>query len=138
MKHLLIFPMAVYVFYMFAFAIFMFLTRVRSIREGKIPIKYFRVYDGDHLPERLELFSQHYENQFEVPILFLITCTVFIALDFATTTTLILAWVFVISRGFHAWIHLGKNEVQKRAAAFVIGWLAIFWMWVQLSANYLI
>ena len=133
MKQLLLFPMAFYTFYMIGFAGFMFFSRVRGVRTGEISPKYFKVYSGTGPSERLELIAQHYENQFEVPILFLITCVVFLTLNSVNTTTLILAWIFVISRFFHAWIHLGKNNVPKRAAAFAIGWLAILVLWVQLS-----
>ena len=90
------------------------------------------MYAGQ-LPDRLELIAQHYENMFEVPILFLITCTVFLALDEVNVVTLVLAWIFVISRGFHAWIHLGRNKVMKRAASFGVGWLALVLLWLQLT-----
>lgn len=133
MKQLLILPMAVYAFYMVGFAGFMFLSRVRGIRAGEVSPKYFKVYSGGSPSERLELIAQHYENQFEVPILFLITCTLILSLNIVNTTTLVLAWVFVVSRGFHAWIHLGRNNVRQRAAAFSIGWISILFLWVQLS-----
>ncbi len=132
MKPLLIFPMAVYVFYMVGFAGFMFLSRVRGIQTGEISPKYFKVYIGDCPSERLELIAQHYENQFEVPLLFLITCTIFLSLDIVSTTTLVLAWTFVVSRGLHAWIHLGRNNIRQRAAAFSVGWISILFLWVQL------
>lgn len=125
--------MAADVFYLVGFAGFMFVSRVRGIRAGKIPLKYFKVYAGDGPSERMELIAQHYENQFEVPMLFLITCVLFIALDAESPITLTLAWVFVISRGIHAWIHLGRNQVQKRAIAFVIGWFCLLGLWLQLT-----
>src|SRR4051812_38933755 len=121
MTNQLIFPMALYVFYILGFAVFMFRSRVRNIRAGEISPRYFKVYEGQKLPERAELIAQHFQNQFEMPILFLITCVVFISLDAVNAITVTIAWTFVISRGLHAWIHLGRNRVPRRAAAFGMG-----------------
>ncbi len=132
MRQLLIFPMALCVFYMFGFAVYMFLSRARSVRRGEISLEYFKVYDGERPSGRAELLGQHYENQFEVPILFLITCVLFISLNRANFFTVACAWIFVISRGAHAWIHLGQNKVRSRAAAFAIGWLTLLVLWLQL------
>jgi hypothetical protein len=132
MKHALLIPMAVYIFYIWGVAIFMFISRLKGIREGTVSPKYFKAYLGPQPPERLVLIADHYQNQFEVPVLFLITCVLFIALDAANYVTLALAWFFVVSRGVHAWIHLGRNKIQRRAAAFAVGWAALLAMWVQL------
>jgi hypothetical protein len=124
--------MAAVIFYAWGVAVAMFRSRVKGIREGAVSAGYFKTYVGTEPPERLTLIADHYQNQFEVPVLFLITCTVFLALNATTPLTLALSWVFVASRGAHAWIHLGRNQLQRRVAAFAAGWLTLLAMWVQL------
>ena len=124
--------MALYVFYIWCVTVFMFRTRVRSIKTGQVPLKYFKAYASEPPPEHVMVVGRHYDNQFQVPLLFLVTCALCIALGAVNTLTLVLAWAFVISRGFHAWIHLGSNHLQKRVMAFAAGWVAVLLLWAQL------
>jgi hypothetical protein len=128
--------MALYVFYIFGVAIFMFLSRTKSIREGKIGARYFKTYVGAEPPERLVLIADHYQNQFEVPVLFLVTCATYIALGAESAVAVALAWAFVASRAAHAWIHLGRNKLQRRILAFAAGWIILLSMWVQLLIHF--
>jgi hypothetical protein len=43
-----------------------------------------------------------------------------------------LAWAFVLSRIVHAAIHLGPNKVRWRSPAFILGFLIVTAMWVNL------
>ncbi|AGH94380.1 MAPEG family protein [Pseudobdellovibrio exovorus] len=131
-KYQLIYPMAFYVFYMFALAALMFMSRVQALKKREVGFGYFKTYSGSNPQEKMLVIGRHYDNQFQVPILFLATCAVFMALDQASYFTLILAWGFVLSRLGHSWIHLGSNNVKNRAAFFGLGWFIILVMWGQL------
>jgi hypothetical protein len=41
----------------------------------------------------------------------------------------VLAWVYVLARTVHAWIHLTSNNVMNRMYAYGVGWLALVAMW---------
>ncbi len=47
-----------------------------------------------------------------------------------------LAWFFVASRILHTYIHLGVNKPYPRAKVYILGWLAIFAMWVQIMLHF--
>lgn len=128
----LIFPMAFYAFYMFALALYMFRSRVKALKSGEVSFKYFRTYSSESPTDRLLVIGRHYDNQFQVPILFFITCLAHFCVNQANIFTVILAWAFVGSRLIHSYIHLGQNRIQKRAAAFALGWLILLAMWIQL------
>lgn len=128
--------MAFYVVYMWALGVFMFRTRVRSVKSGQVEAKYFKVFAGDLPPDKVVVAGQHYDNQFQVPILFLVTCGLFLALDVATMRTVVLAWAFVATRLAHSWIHLGRNALMKRVAAFAAGWLVILLLWAELVCTF--
>lgn len=132
MKHQLIYPMAVYVFYMWLLALYGFRIRLRSITTGQVPIKFYKAFAGAVLPERLQVVGRHYDNQFQVPILFLITCGIHMTMGMSNYITLVLAWIFVAARFLHAWIHLGSNRLQTRVVAFMVSWAAVVMLWVQL------
>lgn len=132
MKRDLIYPMALYAFYLFGLAVAMFRARVQVIRSGEVSMKYFRDYTGNPPAGRALILAQHFDNQFQVPMLFFSTCAVFLAIGEANRVTLILAWAFVFTRALHAWIHLGSNNIRHRALFFGLGWLSILLLWTQL------
>ena len=136
MKHLLIFPMAFYVFYMGTILMLMFFTRVRGIKSGEVDFKFFKTYSTTRpLPDFMVAVGRHYDNQFQVPMLFLVTCCTYMALDQAGYVTAALAWLFVLTRIIHSFIHLGSNKVMNRARIFGVGWIIIMVMWGILLAN---
>lgn len=128
----LLFPMALYVLYMFVFALFMFRARLNAIRSGKVSVKYFRALTGEPPPDDVILMARHYDNQFQVPLLFLITGTLLIALHAASFFSVVLAWIFVASRAAHSLVQLGRNDVRKRVIAFAVGWIAVVVLWIQI------
>lgn len=132
-KFQLIYPMAFYVFYIFALAVYMFMARLQVLKNRQVSMNYFKTYSGEAGPQDQALVAaRHFDNQFQVPVLFLLTCAVHCALDQATYMTLALAWLFVATRIVHSWIHLGANNVRRRAAVYGLGWLVVLAMWIEL------
>jgi hypothetical protein len=46
-----------------------------------------------------------------------------------------LAWVFVLTRGIHAIIHIGFNHVPLRFAAFFAGSITLGVLWIRFAAQ---
>lgn len=126
----LLFPIIVYVLFMFAAGLLLFSTRVRAIKEGKVSIKYFKNFVADSLPERMVLVGRHYDNQFQLPILFFITCLLQMQMNMASVLSLVLACV--ASRFVQSWYILGHSNVKYRALAFISGWIIVMTMWLQI------
>lgn len=124
--------MAVYVFFMWISTVLMFKTRVRAIKTGQVTSKYYRAHIGDAPPEKVVVIGRHYDNQFQVPLLFFITCAFQMLMGQVNLLTVILAWLFIASRAIHSWVLLGRNILQQRVAAFAFGWLVILALWIQL------
>ena len=124
--------MAFYVFYMWGLAIFTFRTRVKAVRSGEVKEEYFKSYTDTPPSERTIIVARHYDHQFQVPMLFFITCLVCLNLDFVNTLNVTLAWAFVVTRLAHSWVHLGSNYLPARVMTFAFGWFVIMAMWVQL------
>ena len=133
MNKQIILPMVTYVMYIGFVAIYMFLTRLRAIQGKDVSMKYFKTYPKESIPDRMVITSRHFDNQFQVPVLFLIGCAMHFSLGLVNNLTLILAWGFVASRAVHAFVHLGANHIPSRATAYAIGWLLVTALWGQLA-----
>lgn len=124
--------MAAYVFGLFLLGLYMFISRVRSIKSGEVSIKYFCLYEGAPPSPKVQVIGQHFDNHFQVPMLFLLTGCIFLSLKLVSAAAVALAWIFVFSRAAHTYVHLGSNDVKLRAATYFIGWFVIVAMWAQL------
>ena len=72
-------------------------TRVKSVKNGSVKIKYYRTMGGQEVPEQLTKSTRCFNNMFEVPVLFYVVSTLFVILKTNNELALLLAWVFVIS-----------------------------------------
>lgn len=125
--------MALYVLYIWGVALYMFGSRLKAIRSKAISIKFFTTYNGDQQPpEEAVVIARHYDNQFQVPMLFFITCSLHMIVGLTNALTASLAWGFVVTRLLHGCIHLGSNNVRHRVFFFALGWLILLGLWVQL------
>lgn len=132
-QNLILYPMALVVFYPWVFACCMFFVRSRATKTKQISIKYFLTYSPKYeVPEFLQRASNHFNNQFQVPTIFLITCVVVMHLSMVHMVTLTLAWLFVGLRAIHAYIHMGSNRLMKRASAYALSWVCMLLMWVYI------
>lgn len=128
-------PMGFYVFYIAALGIFNFLTRKSHAQKKSLRLSFFKTYQGE-APERVLVVGRHYDNQFELPMLFLITCLSTHIFQATGTLAIVVAWTFVVSRMIHSFIHLGSNNVLHRAFAFAVGLLCILVMWVNILFSF--
>ncbi|MGE3973663.1 MAG: MAPEG family protein [Bdellovibrionales bacterium] len=131
MEKQILFPMIFYVFYIWCLALLNFRTRLGAIKSKKMPMQFFKSYQGD-ASERVVVVGRHYDHQFELPTVFLILCVAHFAMKNVDQITLILAWLFVASRLGHSFEHLGKNRIMKRVRWFATGWLMILGLAGQL------
>lgn len=70
------------------------------------------------------LTSKNLANQFQLPVIFYVLCLVLASLDAVDKLTLAVAWLFVVTRYVHAYVHVSTNYVPHRLRAFLLG--AIF------------
>lgn len=133
MKTELVYPMALYVLLMFIAAMHSFRLRVAAIKSGEVPMGFYKAQVGHTPPEPVIIAGRHYDNQFQVPILFFIACALHIQMGAAGVATVVLAWLFVATRLAHSWVFLGKNSIRQRLRFFAAGWLVVLALWVQLA-----
>lgn len=87
-----------------------------------------RALHDDAWPEPVQQINNCIRNQFELPVLFYALALVLWSVGAAGVLAQALAWLFVVSRLVHAWIHTGSNYVPARRRAFTVGVLALMAM----------
>ena len=71
-----------------------------------------------------------FSNQFELPVLFYVLTILEYVTHLAGIVFVVLAWVFVLFRYLHAFVHVTSNIVRLRGALFGVSALALAIMWV--------
>ena len=103
----------------------------REVRIGAIAL------DRSGWPQRAQQVANSFSNQFEVPVLLFVACG--LALYFgATLLETALAWLFVVSRCMHAFIHVTSNHVPRRFFAYATGVVIVGLFWLDLIVRLVI
>ncbi|MFO1033799.1 MAG: MAPEG family protein [Hyphomicrobiales bacterium] len=107
--------------------------RVNAARRGQVKLKDVAL-DNDAWPSRVRQITNAFNNQFEVPLVFLGFASLAVATQTVDTVMVVLAWLFVASRVVHMLIHTGGNNVLHRFLAFITGFtfLVLLWAWFAL------
>jgi hypothetical protein len=71
-----------------------------------------------------------YNNQFQLPVLFYVLTVLAIITRHADLLFVVMAWIFVLARLAHAYIHVTHNHVFRRGSIFGIGALVLLLMWI--------
>ena len=109
-------------------------ARISSIKNGQISVNYFTLMQGQEIPEIVTKTTRCFNNLFEIPVLFYIVCTLYIALGIDSTVAVIIAWLFVTFRCAQTYIHISYNQVKHRMLTFGASVLCVFFLWVNLVA----
>jgi hypothetical protein len=81
-------------------------------------------------PQRTAQFNNAFANQFELPVLFYVLTILEYVTHLAGTTFVVLAWIFVLFRILHAYVHVTSNIVRLRGKLFAASAVVLAIMWV--------
>jgi hypothetical protein len=74
--------------------------------------------------------ANSFSNQFEIPVLFYVLTILAYVTHLAGTIFVILAWIFVIFRILHAYVHVTSNIVRLRGTFYGVAVVALAINWV--------
>jgi len=106
--------------------------RIASVKSGAVNAQYFKFMEGQEVPEIITKTTRCFNNQFEVPLLFYVGCLLYISLGVESTIGVLFAWVFVLMRYAHAYIHLTYNHLIHRMASFWLAFFSTMGLWLNL------
>ncbi len=107
-------------------------VRIQSVRQGLVKAGYFKLMQGENLPESMIKTGRCYNNMFEIPCLFYVVCTLYIVSGVESLAGLCFAWAFVAFRSAQACVHLTSNKVKYRMYLYGGGVLCIVLLWINL------
>lgn len=88
-------------------------------------------------PQRTTQVANCFRNQFEAPVLFYVLALLVLILRMSDIVLVTLAWVLVLTRLMHAYIHTTNNNVRVRGSIYGIGVLVLLIMWVWFAIRIL-
>ena len=89
-------------------------------------------------PNRPQQISNSYDSQFQVPLLFYILVILAWITRHADLLFVVMAWIFVLLRIAHAYIHTTSNHVPTRFRVFAAGVFVLLAMWVIFAVRILL
>ncbi|MCH8080165.1 MAG: MAPEG family protein [Nitrosomonadaceae bacterium] len=110
-------------------------SRIRAVRRRDISVGFYKLYQGSEEPDELRALRRHFANLFELPILFYVACIVAYVSVQVDIFLVLLAWLFVVSRYVHSYIHLTSNIVIYRFRVYGIGLAVLVLMWLTLTIH---
>lgn len=117
-----------------SFFAFLRLGAARSAAmKGGVSVEYYRAHIGSGEPESVVVTARHYNNMFELPVLFHAACITAFALAHVSVWSLALAWGYVAGRLIQSAVHLTYNNPMHRGTGFVIGVLCLLGLWINLA-----
>lgn len=131
----MLYPMVFMVLLVFSIACIAVKVRFASVKNGEVSPRYFKLMQGEETPEIVTKTTQCFNNQFEVPVLFYVVCTLYLSLGIESLAGVILAWLFVIFRYIHAYILLTYNHIIHRMLAFWFAFISVIVLWLNLVAS---
>jgi hypothetical protein len=128
-------PMLAQVLLVYIVYLVLGIRRYGSVADGSAKPSEFKTRGGE--PEFSVTAANNLMNQFELPVLFYVLCISLFVSNGVSYITVALAWIFVLTRYAHAYIHVTSNRLRYRSAAFRLGWLVLGVMWIWFALHLL-
>ena len=103
--------------------------RVSHLRSGEVRAEDIALGQPGW-PKRTTQFGNAFKNQLELPVLFYLLIAFILITRVGDLLLLVLAWIFVVLRYVHAYIHTTDNVVLQRGRVYGAGLVVLLAMWV--------
>ena len=121
-------PLFVQVVLTFVVAYMLSRHRIRAAIRGEVPDQV--ALREPNWPPHVRQVENNYLSQFELPVLFYVLTILAILTRHADLFFVLMAWVFVFLRIFHAYVHVTSNVLKIRGQLFFAGLVVLTIMWV--------
>lgn len=124
----ILWPMVAHALLVFIVYTVLAIRRGHAVKSGEAKVQQFKGRTQE--PESSFTAANNLMNQFELPVLFHVVCLAVFVTAGSSYLTVVLAWLFVVSRYAHAYVHLTTNKLKHRNMLFRGGVLTLFVLWV--------
>jgi hypothetical protein len=130
-------PVFVQVALTFGLLFWMAYTRRTSLSRGELKVRDIALRQPAW-PARATQASNSFDSQFQIPLLFYVLVILAWITKQADLLFVVMAWIFVLSRLAHAYIHTTSNHVPTRFNIFSLGVIVLLIMWIIFVVRILI
>jgi len=130
-------PVFVQVALTFALLFWMASARTRSVVRGETKIRDTAL-GQPAWPEQPTKISNCFNSQLQLPVLFYVLVIFALMTKLADLLFVVMAWLFVLLRLAHAYIHTTSNHVPTRFKVFAAGMLVLLLLWIIFAVRVLI
>jgi hypothetical protein len=130
-------PVFVEVALTFALLIWMASARTASVSSGETKVRDIALRQPAW-PAKPTQISNCYDSQFQLPLLFYVLVILAWVTRQADLIFVVMAWIFVLARLAHAYVHTTSNHVPTRFRVFAVGMLVLLLMWIIFAVRILI
>lgn len=103
--------------------------RVTSIRKGVVHPRDVSLREPNWPPHVLQAANAAH-NQLETPVLFYVLTILAIITRHADLLFVVMAWIFVLIRIAHAYVHVTSNRLNVRGPVFGLALFVLILMWI--------
>jgi hypothetical protein len=103
--------------------------RTHALRSGAVRPEDIALREPNW-PKRATQVANSFANQFELPVLFYVLTILALVTRKAGILFVVLAWIFVIFRLLHAYVHVTSNKVSIRGPLFGMSAVVLAIMWL--------
>lgn len=128
-------PVLAHVLLVYIVYLVMARRRYFAVKSGEAKVGQYKVRSTE--PASSVTVANNLINQFELPVLFHTLCLALFVTNGVNYLTLALAWIFILSRYVHAWVHLTSNRVMLRSRAFFFGAVVLLLAWIWFAFHLL-
>jgi hypothetical protein len=121
-------PLFVEVILTFVLLFWLAPLRARDFRSGSVRPEDIALREPNWSKPAMQV-AYSYSNQFELPVLFYVLTILAFITHLAGLVFVVLAWIFVIFRILHAFVHVTSNVVRLRGGLFAVSAVVLAIMW---------
>ena len=110
--------------------------RIGSIRRGEVKIESISLREPNWTPRATQI-ANAFHNQLETPMLFYVLVAFLMITTQVNIWFLVLAWMFVAARVYHAYVHTTSNKQPNRFYGYAVGSAVLAVMWILFAIRIL-
>lgn len=130
-------PLFIQIALTFVLGFWMAAQRGPAVRRGEVDGRKIALREPNWPPHMLQV-GNAYQNQFEIPVLFYALTILAVVTRQADLLFVVLAWVFVVFRILHAYVHVTDNHLGRRGMFFGVAAVTLSIMWLNFAVHILL
>ncbi|MBU2224053.1 MAG: MAPEG family protein [Gammaproteobacteria bacterium] len=107
--------------------------RFSAAKNKEISVGAFRTMDLAGANESVITASRNFENQFQMPMLFMFGVLFVLQFQLADLVFVLLAALYVALRLLHSVVHMTSNHVRKRFNLFLLSCVVLWAFWLRFA-----